>query len=93
MRWFFCKVINQPIFCILVGELSFFPGPGGGICERHRVYSDGTGKSLNTGIVTFTNYGSMVPSRVSHITFAHELGHNFGSPVRVIFCFIRTFSN
>ena len=56
-------------------------GSSGGICERHKRYSDGSAKSLNTGIVTFKNYGSIMPSRVSHITFAHELGHNFGSPV------------
>lgn len=36
---------------------------------------------MNTGIVTFENYGTTVPSRVSHITFTHEVGHNFGSPV------------
>ena len=66
---------------MLYCKVDFIVGSSGGICERRKVYSDGTAKSLNTGIVTFTNYGSMVPSRVSHITFAHEMGHNFGSPV------------
>ncbi|XP_063331974.1 disintegrin and metalloproteinase domain-containing protein 10 [Pelmatolapia mariae] len=55
-------------------------GSSGGICEQSRKYSDGRTKSLNTGIITVQNYGSHVPPKVSHITFAHEVGHNFGSP-------------
>ncbi|XP_064456183.1 disintegrin and metalloproteinase domain-containing protein 10-like isoform X2 [Ornithodoros turicata] len=55
----------------------------GGICEKYRKmhFKDGVRTvGLNTGIMTFLNYGSVVPQRVSHITFAHEVGHNFGSP-------------
>uniref|UniRef100_A0A673J0G4 Disintegrin and metalloproteinase domain-containing protein 10 n=1 Tax=Sinocyclocheilus rhinocerous TaxID=307959 RepID=A0A673J0G4_9TELE len=55
-------------------------GSSGGICEKNKQYSDGKRKSLNTGIITVQNYASHVPSKVSHITFAHEVGHNFGSP-------------
>ncbi|XP_076147648.1 disintegrin and metalloproteinase domain-containing protein 10 [Alosa pseudoharengus] len=55
-------------------------GSSGGICERSKLYSDGKRKSLNTGIITVQNYASHVPPKVSHITFAHEVGHNFGSP-------------
>uniref|UniRef100_H2Y604 ADAM10 endopeptidase n=1 Tax=Ciona savignyi TaxID=51511 RepID=H2Y604_CIOSA len=55
-------------------------GTSGGICEKYRTYTDRTAKSLNTGIVTFKNYGTVMPALVTHITFAHELGHNFGSP-------------
>lgn len=57
------------------------PGSSGGICEKSKLYSDGKKKSLNTGIITVQNYASHVPPKVSHITFAHEVGHNFGSPV------------
>jgi disintegrin and metalloproteinase domain-containing protein 10 len=55
----------------------------GGLCERWKEYSENNKrifKSLNTGIVTLVNYGSRVPPKVSTLTFAHEVGHNFGSP-------------
>ncbi|XP_078667233.1 disintegrin and metalloproteinase domain-containing protein 10-like [Branchiostoma floridae x Branchiostoma belcheri] len=51
----------------------------GAICSRHLSY-DGTLQSRNTGLVTVQLYGSHIPSKVSHITFAHELGHSWGSP-------------
>lgn len=35
--------------------------------------------SFNAGIVTTNNYGENVSPVVSHLTFAHELGHSFGS--------------
>ncbi|XP_061190593.1 disintegrin and metalloproteinase domain-containing protein 10-like [Saccostrea echinata] len=55
----------------------------GGVCERHKSYREGTTeikKSLNTGVVTLLNYGKRVPPRISELTFAHEVGHNMGSP-------------
>lgn len=64
------------VFCLNAGS-------SGGICEKSKLYSDGKKKSLNTGIITVQNYGSHVPPKVSHITFAHEVGHNFGSPVSI----------
>ncbi|XP_062593437.1 disintegrin and metalloproteinase domain-containing protein 10 homolog isoform X2 [Saccostrea cucullata] len=55
----------------------------GGVCERYKTVREqgrAVQKSLNTGIVTLINYARRVPPRVSHLTFAHEVGHNFGSP-------------
>ncbi|XP_054710246.1 disintegrin and metalloproteinase domain-containing protein 10-like [Uloborus diversus] len=51
----------------------------GGVCEKNGHYR-GSLKSLNTGIITLLNYGKHVPPVVSHVTLAHEIGHNFGSP-------------
>ncbi|XP_014233900.1 disintegrin and metalloproteinase domain-containing protein 10 isoform X1 [Trichogramma pretiosum] len=62
-------------------------GASGGICERYKTYTEtvagmyqSTKRSLNTGIITFVNYNSRVPPKVSQLTLAHEIGHNFGSP-------------
>ncbi|XP_072033054.1 LOW QUALITY PROTEIN: disintegrin and metalloproteinase domain-containing protein 10-like [Amphiura filiformis] len=49
----------------------------GGVCSAYD--RSVSGSTLNTGIVTLNNYGSYVPPAVSHLTFAHELGHTFGS--------------
>ncbi|XP_076080120.1 disintegrin and metalloproteinase domain-containing protein 10-like [Mytilus galloprovincialis] len=54
------------------------PGTSGGLCSRYTLYTDGR-LSLNTGIVTDLNYGNDVTTAVSYVTFAHEIGHNFGS--------------
>lgn len=62
-------------------------GASGGICEKYKPYTENvlgkqvqTKRSLNTGIITFVNYNSRVPPKVSELTLAHEIGHNFGSP-------------
>ncbi len=57
-------------------------GSVGGICEPQRLIN-GVLKSLNSGIVTIINYQSRVSDIVTSITFAHEVGHNFGAEVRV----------
>jgi len=52
-------------------------GSVGGICENVRPGP----QTLNTGIVTIVNFGREVSQLVVHLTFAHEIGHNFGSEV------------
>ncbi len=37
------------------------------------------------------NWGSTVSEVVQMITLAHEIGHNFGSQVRIEFAFPKTF--
>eukprot|EP00058_Branchiostoma_floridae_P012383 XP_002597871.1 hypothetical protein BRAFLDRAFT_128419 [Branchiostoma floridae] len=51
----------------------------GSICSRYLSYS-GRYQSRNTGLVSVQLYGNHVPPKVSHITFAHEVGHSWGSP-------------
>ena len=55
-------------------------GNRGGICEDGINLNVGT-RYLNTAIVTLLNYNQRQPRPVTVITVAHELGHNFGSPV------------
>lgn len=78
----FCRRTLSECVCVLMCLcVCVSSGSSGGICEKSKLYSDGKKKSLNTGIITVQNYASHVPPKVSHITFAHEVGHNFGSPV------------
>lgn len=53
----------------------------GGICDKFVDYGGGKKRSYNTGVVTMKLYGRFTPPRISEITFAHELGHGFGSQV------------
>lgn len=81
-----CERQNPPwcVLYVILSGFTVFLGSSGGICEKSKLYSDGKKKSLNTGIITVQNYASHVPPKVSHITFAHEVGHNFGSPVSIL---------
>ena len=54
---------------------------GGGLCDSFREV-DGRNKSLNTGVISFTHNGVSLPEEVTMFTFAHEIGHSLGSPVR-----------
>ena len=56
-------------------------GNAGGICETFKRTSFvGDSRSLNTGVVTLKNSGRRIPIPKSELTFAHEVGHNLGSP-------------
>ncbi|XP_064467391.1 disintegrin and metalloproteinase domain-containing protein 10-like isoform X2 [Ornithodoros turicata] len=61
-------------------------GNPGGICEKyvpiqHTVYRKPHYRrwSLNTGLITFSSQNNHVPERISQLSFAHEIGHNFGA--------------
>jgi len=87
-------IADLPLRSYSVNFATFFATPctvsllcteaSGGLCEKWKEYNENNRrvyKSLNTGIVTLVNYGSRVPPKVSTLTFAHEIGHNYGSPV------------
>lgn len=57
-------------------------GNWGGVCSQQTTLRDGRASTLNTGLVTIQNYGQFLPPRHVQLTFAHELGHSLGSPVR-----------
>ena len=60
----------------------------GGVCAKfHELFIDAEDPNLsqwesrNTGIVNFAYHLKALPTTVSKLAFAHEIGHSFGSPV------------
>ena len=75
---------SSHILCLSEALSIIVAASSGGICERYKEFKENgrkVMKSLNTGIVSIVNYNKRVPFKVSQLTFAHEMGHNFGSPV------------
>jgi len=59
----------------------------GGVCAKfHELFIDAEDPNLsqwesrNTGIVNFAYHLKALPTTVSKLAFAHEIGHSFGSP-------------
>ena len=90
-KYFICT--NKPSkrmrrYAVKLSFLSIFIiGTAGGVCERARQFSyNGQPilKSLNSGIVSLLNHGVSVPPKVTTLTLAHEIGHNFGALVCIL---------
>ncbi|XP_052085168.1 disintegrin and metalloproteinase domain-containing protein 10-like [Mytilus californianus] len=57
--------------------------PAGGICDKYKSFTENglsVMKSLNTGVVTLLNNNNSLTQRMSQLSFAHQVGHSFGSP-------------
>ncbi|ESP02294.1 hypothetical protein LOTGIDRAFT_54048, partial [Lottia gigantea] len=54
-------------------------GAVGGICQEKIYSGHGRYRSYNTGLVTYVNYGTFIPTQKSALTITHEFGHSFGS--------------
>ncbi|KAM9817495.1 disintegrin and metalloproteinase domain-containing protein 10-like [Neosynchiropus ocellatus] len=59
--------------------LAYVGSATAGICAKSTLQPNQRKLSLNTGVVTIQNYNAYVPDKVKFVTFAHEVGHNFGS--------------
>ena len=73
VRFVFRLMFRWLLFCV-------FADPNVGICS-------GRGSreiTYNTGLTTLLNYGQVLAPNVVNIVFAHEFGHNLGSPVSFI---------
>ena len=77
---------------LFAGDLTFAPLClfSGGICDSAGT-RNGVLQTLNTGIVTNLNYQQLIAPRVTVLTFAHEVGHNFGSDVSQLILYINQF--
>ncbi|KAM8876232.1 disintegrin and metalloproteinase domain-containing protein 10-like isoform 1-T1 [Synchiropus picturatus] len=59
--------------------LAYVGSPSAGICAKSALQANRRKQSLNTGVITIQNYNTYIPDKVKFVTFAHEIGHNFGS--------------
>ncbi len=60
----------------------------GGICEKPAkdIYEgQRVMKTLNTGMITVINHNTRTSSLMTELTFAHEVGHNLGAEVRILY--------
>jgi len=48
-------------------------------------------KTLNTGMITVINHNTRTSSLMTELTFAHEVGHNLGAEVRILYHISRNF--
>jgi hypothetical protein len=49
-------------------------------------------KTLNTGMITVINHNTRTSSLMTELTFAHEVGHNLGAEVRILYHILREIS-
>jgi hypothetical protein len=67
----------------------------GGICEKPAkdIYEgQRVMKTLNTGMITVINHNTRTSSLMTELTFAHEVGHNLGAEVRILYHILREIS-
>jgi len=81
---------------ILINNKNFFSilDSRGGICEKPAkdVYEgQRVMKTLNTGMITIINHNTRTSSLMTELTFAHEVGHNLGAEVRILYHITRIF--
>ncbi|XP_050405995.2 disintegrin and metalloproteinase domain-containing protein 10 [Patella vulgata] len=76
---FTCREFSKGVVGLAWVASSSRYGPVGGICQGKVKISQNKYRSYNTALVTYLNYGSVIPSQKSALTLTHELGHSFGS--------------
>lgn len=67
--------LRQP--CSADGVFDVYLTDGAGVCSA----TVDTEEAKNTGFTTLLNFGQPIPPALARFIFAHEFGHNLGSPV------------